>query len=111
MFQNLGYKSFDIITVIQPTPSLNRFTGDESDLPKTTSIQKQITYGEYISKYVTKVDVKEVYNAFLLPYDKERDKFRSEDNLQYIGFAKSKWKDNKLGYELVSVKVARMPWD
>lgn len=77
------------------------FTGDESDLPETTSIQKQITYGEYISKYVTKVDVKEVYNAFLLPYDKERDKFRSEDNLQYIGFAKSKWKDNKLGYELV----------
>lgn len=77
------------------------FTGDESDLPETTSIQKQITYGEYISKYVTKVKVKEVYNAFLLPYDKERDTFRSEENIQYVGFAKSRWKDNKLGYELV----------
>ena len=77
------------------------FTGDESDLPETTSIHKQITYGEYISKYVTKVEVKEVYNAFLLPYDKERDTFRSEENIQYVGFAKSRWKDNKLGYELV----------
>ena len=77
------------------------FTGNERDLPETTSIQKQITYGEYIKKNVTKVDLKEIYNAFLLPYDKERDMFRSEDNIQYIGFAKSMWKDNKNGYEII----------
>ena len=45
------------------------FTGDERDLPETTSIQKQITYGEYIKKNVTKVEVKAIYNAFLLPYN------------------------------------------
>ena len=44
-----------------------------------------------------------IYNAFLLPYDKKRDVFRSDDNdnLQYIGFAKSTWKGNTEGYEFV----------
>lgn len=77
------------------------FTGDERDLPETTSIQKQITYGEYIKKNVTKVEVKAIYNAFLLPYNKEREMFRSVDNIQYIGFAKSMWKENKDGYEII----------
>lgn len=77
------------------------YTGNESDLPETTSIQKQITYGDYIRKNVTKVKVEEIYNAFLLPYDKERELFHSSDNIQYIGFAKSTWKDNKANHELV----------
>lgn len=76
------------------------FTGREGDLPETTSIQKQITYGDYIKRN-TKTPVNRIYNAFLLPYDKKRDMFRSEDNLQYIGFAKSTWKDNSEGYEFV----------
>lgn len=77
------------------------FTGKESDLPETTSIQKQITYGDFIKKNVTKIDINNIYNAFLLPYDKERDVFKSDDNIQYVGFAKSMWKDNKKDHELI----------
>ena len=77
------------------------FTGNENDLPETTSIQKQITYGDYIRKNVTRIKVEEIYNAFLLPYDKERELFHSSDNIQYIGFAKSTWKDNRANHELV----------
>lgn len=76
------------------------FTGREKDLPDTTSIQKQITYGDYIKRNV-KISIKNIYNAFLLPYDKKREVFQSNDNLQYIGFAKSMWKDNSERYEFV----------
>lgn len=37
----------------------------------------------------------------MLPYDKKREVFQSNDNLQYIGFAKSMWKDNSERYEFV----------
>lgn len=77
------------------------YTGKEEDLPETTSIQKQITYGDYIKKNVTKVHIDHIYNAFLLPYDKTRPVFESTANIQYIGFAKSSWKDNKANHELI----------
>ena len=77
------------------------YTGIDSDLPETTSIQKQITYGDYIKKNVTKFPITNIYNAFLMPYDKERDVFKSEDNIQYVGFAKSTWKDNKADHEYI----------
>ena len=76
------------------------YTGEKDDLPEITSIQKQITYGEYIKKN-TKYPVVNAYSAFILPYDKTYEKFRSNDNLQYIGFAKSAWKDNKDSHELI----------
>ena len=76
------------------------FTGNESDLPETTSIQKQITYGEYILKN-SRENISKIYNAFLLPYDKNKKVFQSEDNLQYIGFAKSTWKDNDTSHEII----------
>lgn len=77
------------------------YTGVDSDLPETTSIQKQITYGDYIKKNVTKIPITNIYNAFLMPYDKEREVFKSEDNIQYVGFAKSTWKDNKADHEYI----------
>lgn len=77
------------------------FTGDERDLPETTSIQKQITYGDFIKRNVTKVEVKAIYNAFLLPYDKGREVFSSTENIQYVGFAKSTWKDNSNAHEII----------
>ena len=76
------------------------FTGNESDLPETTSIQKQITYGDYILKN-SPVSVDRIYNAFLLPYDKNRETFKSDKNLQYIGFAKSTWKDNSMSHDII----------
>lgn len=77
------------------------FTGKNEDLPETTSIQKQITYGDYIKKNVTKIQIDNIYNAFLMPYDKTRDVFKSNDDIQYIGFAKSTWKDNDRKHELI----------
>jgi len=76
------------------------YTGNEADLPETTSIQKQITYGDYIFKN-SKVRISHIYNAFLLPYDKNRNEFKSDNNLQYIGFAKSTWKDNSMSHEVI----------
>lgn len=75
------------------------FTGDVNDLPETTSIQKQITYGEYVRLIKTKYD--NVYNAFLLPYNKNKDIFKLEDNLQYIGFAKAEWNNNEESHQFI----------
>lgn len=77
------------------------YTGREDDLPETTSIQKQITYGDFIKKNVTAIKVDRIYNAFLMPYDKTREVFQSDCNLQYVGYAKSTWKDNDKSHELV----------
>ncbi|MBQ7337936.1 MAG: LlaJI family restriction endonuclease [Clostridia bacterium] len=77
------------------------YTGKEEDLPETTSIQKQITYGDYIQKNVNHIQIRSIYNAFLLPYDKTREVFRSDDDIQYVGFAGSTWKDNNQNHELI----------
>ena len=77
------------------------YTGKEDDLPETTSIQKQITYGDYIKRNVTLIDVVNIYSAFILPYDKKRAIFHSNEDIQYIGFAKSTWKDNTQNHELI----------
>jgi hypothetical protein len=82
------------------------YTGDETDLPETTSIQKQITYGDFIKKNIKrntndKYQIVDVFSAFLMPYDKTRDVFKSDNNIQYIGFAKSTWKDNNTSHEII----------
>lgn len=65
-------------------------------LPDSSSINKQITYGEYIAEkpsfYDEKGNPPEVYNAFLLPYDSSDEYFESENNMTYIGIAISDWK-------------------
>lgn len=40
-----------------------------NDLPATSSIQKQITYGKHIAEQFDDVDSNEVYNAFIMPFD------------------------------------------
>lgn len=70
-----------------------------SDLPESTSINKQITYGEYIAeqdkfKAMHGTDYK-VYNAFLMPYA------GSCANIENMGLAVSNWKSNKKTYEQI----------
>lgn len=77
------------------------FTGKETDLPETTSIQKQITYGEFIQHNVTLIPIRRVFSAFILPYDKKRDVFKSGANMQYIGYAKSTWKDSSENHTII----------
>ena len=71
-------------------------TGNESDLPTTTSIQKQITYGEYVKMMKPGV-YEEIYSAFVMPYSKKtnihRDRFNKD--IEFIGVARAKWIDSQ----------------
>lgn len=74
------------------------WTGNSSHLPESTSINKQITYGEYIAEN-RKFKDKEgnsptVYNAFIMPYDAYGKTFYTETEMHYIGHAISDWKGN-----------------
>lgn len=76
-----------------------------ADLPESTSINKQITYGEYIDeqknfrqKYG---DNMKVYNAFLMPFNSRSDKWMTEDKVIRIGQAYGDWKTNLKSYEKV----------
>lgn len=84
------------------------YTGNEADLPETTSIQKQITYGEFLKSNAfadrrKDINIENVYNAFIIPFDKNRGLPNQitgqieeiSDDLYYIGFAKSNWKDTQ----------------
>lgn len=76
------------------------------DLPESTSINKQITYGEYVAQHVS-ADVT-VYNAFLMPFDSKDKKWQSEEIIS-VGEATGDWRLNTQLYEhiqgiLVDVK-------
>jgi len=75
-------------------------------LPESTSINKQITYGEYVSNNMLACG--EVYNAFIMPFDSQNSKWNS-DNMLAIGDATGDWRGNDKIYEhiqgiLVDVK-------
>lgn len=80
-------------------------TGKPSHLPESTSINKQITYGEYIyeaEKFRGKYgDSVPVYNAFLMPYNRNKNPFGQNAFFANIGEATSDWKDNQLPYQRV----------
>ena len=68
-------------------------TGLVNDLPETTSIQKQITYATHIKTNIKKEEEKleKIHNAFVLPYNKNKNEFGFNDNLEYIGYSKANW--------------------
>lgn len=70
----------------------------EKGLPNTQSIQKQITYAKHLFEKIKKDNV---YNAFLLPYDKTNNKFSFRGNLGWIGKAKTNWDSQGLKYEKI----------
>lgn len=73
------------------------YTANQNDLPNTTSIQKQITYGDYFKKEYEK----EVRNAFIIPYNKDNNKFNFNNILEYIGYAKSNWRENNNTHDII----------
>lgn len=80
-------------------------TGRHCDLPESTSINKQITYGEYIAeqdsfKKIHGQNMK-VYNAFLMPFDSTNGIFAVDKDMLWIGQATSSWKPNNKDYERV----------
>ena len=42
-----------------------------------------------------------VYNAFVMPYDAKGKRVYGNQNISYIGTARSTWKENKKSYELI----------
>ena len=80
------------------------WSGAPGHLPESTSINKQITYGEYIAetdKFVKDGKHPVVYNAFLMPYDSKGKKFPTNEPIYYIGTATSDWKSGDKTYENV----------
>lgn len=77
------------------------YTKRPGDLPESTSINKQITYGEYVYKKKANLLEGEVYNAFLMPFDRHKFEESSVDSVVAIGTATSEWKDNELPYQNV----------
>lgn len=77
-------------------------TGNTEHLPSTADVEKQITYGENI-KNNYKEKFNDVYNAFILPYNKCFNKFGKNENIEYIGFAKSNWKKSEFYYENIAL--------
>ena len=77
-------------------------TGRESDLPSTTSIQKQITYGDHIIANLRAADsIESVRNAFIIPYNKNQNDLGCSENLEYIGYSKANWRSDELSHEKV----------
>lgn len=84
-------------------------THNIDDLPDTQSLQKQVTYGEYVFNKIDKNG--KVRNAFILPYDKELESFKNDENiyryddsnLVYIGEGYVDWTDvaNKKDHERI----------
>lgn len=75
-------------------------THDRSKLPETQSLQKQITYGDFVSNNLMD---KNIRNAFILPYNKclksfinDPDALKYNDsNLVYFGYAYVDWRDDE----------------
>ena len=69
-------------------------------LPNSADINKQITYGEYIEQ-TRRLPNEKLYNAFIMPYNKENNLFMLNSNFGNIGEAVSDWKPNVKNYERI----------
>jgi hypothetical protein len=76
-------------------------TGKPSDLPQSSSINKQITYGEYVNTETEYKDDDTVYNAFIMPYNRNANLFGLNENFESIGEAYGKWKILGKSYETI----------
>ena len=85
-------------------------TGSPSHLPPSSSINKQITYGEYVSNLDKFSGTDTVYNAFIMPYNRtayDKDKnphgnfLGLSGEFEFIGEAHGDWKTHDLSYEAV----------
>lgn len=66
-------------------------TGYPNHLPNSSSIQKQITYGEYIDKSkLFSFKTNNIYNAFVMPFGKEAE---SDENLKFVSVGTADWKE------------------
>lgn len=95
----MNYK--DMIFVLDGKYYRYGATGISGHLPGTSSVQKQITYAEYIHNQFKK-DPNNIYNAFIMPANLRNGYFACDNNVIYIGSAESEWKRSNLTYEKVA---------
>jgi len=79
-------------------------TFNRSDLPDSSSVQKQITYGEYIKN--SKLSGYSVFNAFLMPYNRFRpNSYGFNKVLEFVGKAKIDYSSTDVNNEVVAVLI------
>lgn len=84
-------------------------TGNPRDLPGSSSVSKQIAYGEYVAEQVVRRESFRrvygdnicVYNAFLMPYQASEGPGDSGGAPARVGEAVSWWKANERSYERI----------
>lgn len=77
------------------------YTADNRDLPETTSIQKQITYGDFIKNNKMGDEIQKIRNAFILPYNKYENKLGLNGTLEYIGYSKTDYRKGAEDHEII----------
>ncbi len=86
--------------------------------PDTTDVEKQVVYGEYVD-FINK-EKNDVYNSFIIPYNKYSNKNTKEfnQNIQFVGYSTVSWKNYKKNVKpyyyvaviLVDCKFALETW-
>lgn len=76
------------------------WTATPENLPNSADISKQITYGEYVER-TKNLPNEKLYNAFIMPYNKNDNHFMMTGNIGNIGEAVSDWKPNAKNYERI----------
>lgn len=76
------------------------WSANPEHLPNSADINKQITYGEYLER-TKSLPNERLYNAFIMPYNKENNLFMLTGNIGNIGEAVSDWKPNAKNYERI----------
>lgn len=72
-------------------------TGTKSHLPDSSSINKQLIYGEQVSARTDNA----VYNAFLFPYDMGSNAVNGDSYIFCFGKASGSWKSKKKEYHTI----------
>ena len=74
---------------------------DKADhLPESTSINKQITYGEYAEKEHSLAN-DSLFNAFLMPYNMNKNLFETHDKFVNVAESYGEWRSNTKNYEKI----------
>lgn len=75
-------------------------TGIPEHLPDGSSINKQITYGEYLEKNKG-INNDSLFNAFIMPFNAAKNHFEITSVVGNIGEAVGDWRTNKKHYERI----------
>ena len=73
------------------------YTKNPQDLPDSSSIHKQITYGEYA--YQNHLTEGNIYNAFIMPFNVDDKYWNTDHSIKLIGEATCNWKKGDRNYE------------